>query len=1215
MKRPSYRERDHDFGQAMLTVRTAMGLTQAELSARLGISRYAIGGWELGDKYPKAHHLKQFIAVALEQQAFPAGHEAAEIRSLWEQARQKVMLDEHWLASLLSDFAPLPEPTAPTLRPSSTPPRLDWGDALSAPNFYGREDELKLLTTWVAQEHCRVVSVVGFGGIGKSTLVVQLMHQLAGHFQVVIWRSLRDIPTYELLLDDCLHTLMPQPAEDLPASLEERQNLLMQMMRTTRTLLVLDNVESVLEKEASAGRLRADYENLGRVLHLAAGTEHQSCVLLTSREKLSDLVPHEGNQTPVRTLRLSQLDHTACNRLLAEKEVRGSDADKAKLTEVYEGNPLALKIVAQTIVELFDGEITLFLEQGEVIFGGVRQLLNDQFARLSPMEQDVLIWLAVLREPSTLMDLRSVLISPSATTAVLEAIDSLNRRSLIEQGHTRGSFTLQSVVLEYMTSRLIADISSAIEQSRLDGLVKYGLVLAHTREYVRQIETRLIAIPILEQLKSVYASQARLEDHLLALLKAMSAQAEEAQGYGPANVIVLLRLLRGNLRGIDLSNLVLRDLNLQDVDMQDSHLINARIENSLFTEAFAALTAVAVSSTGDYWAASSRRGEIRIWEAGGHVLHHSWQAHMSTVWALTFSPDGSVLASGCNDGSLKLWDVHTGKLRWMSRHAGDVNRLSFSPNGRVLAGAGDGDDCCVYLWHVANGHLLQIIPHPTSVAAVVWSPDGHLLASGDVEGYVRLWTIDSNKPAYHLQMMTQHADCADGLAFAPDGRLLASASWDGTVKLWDVTNGQLSRTLTGHANRVGRVTWSPDGRLIASSSVDETILLWDVEAGSYRPALRGHSSHVYDIAFTPDNRNLLSSSRDGSLRVWDMTSEQCIHVIHGYAASINDVDWSPDGSRLVSGGTDLVLNLWDAHTAAHLHGLQEHTGVVCAVGWSPDGRWLASSDAEYGIRLWDLTSDAGFRFLRQPDNSGNYLYGIAWSPDGQRLASGTHRHGVTIWDVRSGEEIWIGQHAAAWFPLVAFSPDGKRLAAGGDDGSVYLWNIAQNRLEQQFQGHHSRITSLAWSPDGTYLASGAKGTEEGELFVWDPQNGQRVHYFAGHDGVVTAIAWDANSRYLISGCGHGQLHWCDRHSGEQRWVRTAHAGAIRALRRSPDGTRLASGADDGVIIIWELDTGAQLQTLRRDRPYERLNITGIRGLTEAKKATLHALGAIEDAHT
>src|SRR5207237_4887021 len=128
-----------------------------------------------------------------------------------------------------------------------------------------------------------------------------------------------------------------------------------------------------------SGRMRAGDEGFTRVLRRVAETEHQSCLLLTSREKPIDLVPMEGRRSPVRALRLTRLDVNACKQLLAEKEVIGDPAEQMQLIEAYAGNPLALKIVAQTIVELFGGEIAPYLKQGEVVFGSVRELLDEQF--------------------------------------------------------------------------------------------------------------------------------------------------------------------------------------------------------------------------------------------------------------------------------------------------------------------------------------------------------------------------------------------------------------------------------------------------------------------------------------------------------------------------------------------------------------------------------------------------------------------------------------------------------------------------------------------------------------------------------------------------------------------------------------------------------------------------------------------------------------------
>src|SRR2546425_613560 len=501
MKRSRYSEPDYAFGQLIMTLRTQMGLTQAHLAERLDVSRRTVSSWELGSNYPATAHLKELIALGIELRAWAAEREAEEIRALWRAAHQKVLLDDAWLASLLGRthppltlLHPEPQEAAHPWYPQGAPlhlsppaePRLDWGEALDVPSFYGRESELATLVRWVVEERCRLVSVLGLGGIGKSAVVVRAMRELASHFDVVLFRSLRDAPDCSALLESCLAVLAPEQQDLLPQSLERRLSRLLEELRRRRVLLVLDNLEVLLAEGEALGKPRPGYEGYGHLLEQVAHTGHQSCLLLTSREQPAALRALESRRALVRSLRLSGLETAACAQLLAEHELTGSPEEYARLAALYAGNPLALGIVAETIADLFGGAISSFLSAGTILFGSITQLLQEQWERLSALEQTLLWWLAILREPVTLEELQAVLVARLSPAQILEAVDGLRRRSLIERGQRAGSFTLQSVVLEDVTGRLVRTASQEMVQGRLQLLREQSLSQAQAKDYVRQ---------------------------------------------------------------------------------------------------------------------------------------------------------------------------------------------------------------------------------------------------------------------------------------------------------------------------------------------------------------------------------------------------------------------------------------------------------------------------------------------------------------------------------------------------------------------------------------------------------------------------------------------------------------------------------------------------------------------------------------------------------
>src|SRR5260221_6734349 len=328
--------------------------------------------------------------------------------------------------------------------------RRDWGEAIDVSAFYGRERELVELARWIVEERCRLVALLSRAGYGKTALSVKLTQQIARHFEVVIWRSLQNAPPLERVLAEYLAFLSEQHPTDLPESTGERMTLLFAYLRNARCLLALDNVETILQGRTRAGTYRAGYEAYGTFFQRVGQTAHRSCLLLTSREQPKELAPLEGTHAPVRTMALAGLEQEACRHILKDSNLAGTEGEYSSLADRRAGNPLMLKLVAATIRELFGGNIAAFLSQGILLFGEMRGLLDQQFERLSAIEEAILCWLALAREPLALGDLIQETIPPPRGKGLLGGLGALGRRSLREGGEAGGVFTLHPVVMEYV---------------------------------------------------------------------------------------------------------------------------------------------------------------------------------------------------------------------------------------------------------------------------------------------------------------------------------------------------------------------------------------------------------------------------------------------------------------------------------------------------------------------------------------------------------------------------------------------------------------------------------------------------------------------------------------------------------------------------------------------------------------------------------------------
>ncbi|NKQ36217.1 MAG: NACHT domain-containing protein [Chloroflexi bacterium] len=836
--------------------------------------------------------------------------------------------------------------------------QIDWGDIPGEVAFYGRQEQLKQLLQWLNDGQRRFIAITGMGGVGKTALAARLTRWLAQpprKYEFIIWRSLINAPPLTVLLRNWLTTLSGQQLAELPETIDEQLSLLLTRLRAQRCLLVLDNFESVMESGSNAGRYRAEYEAYGQLIQRIGGGLHQSCLMITSRELPGTLARLEGNAAQPASMNLPGLPEKPGITMLRAQGLSGSTKKLSALVQRYSGNPLALKLAADTARTLFAGDVEMLLAD-TAVYGDIRDVLDEQFRRLTPLEDEIITWLAVEREPVSAQTIWDDLARPPHKRLFLEALRSLYFRSLLEHTTESGQadtgstprYTLQNVVMEYAAGRFIEAVCREIEAGELNLLPQIALIKAHTKEYVQESQRRLLLEPVAQWLVRRLGTAGAV-GQLRFLLKTTQAQPALSPGYAGANILHLLVALGAELDGWDFSHLPIRQADLRRVILRDVSFRGSDLSSAVFRDTFGIVPAVAFSPDGQLLAAASSEGSVTLWRLHEYQPWQVMKRPAGYDLSITFSPDGRYLAGGGSDNVIRLWDVSSGQqMRQLAAHANEITAVLFSPDRKTLVSS--SEDQTVGLWDAVGGQFLRQIPTPGNlILTLAVSPDGQILAGGGYDGIVYLWQMDSGVLIRRLG--DAPAEKIHAVAFSSDGAWLAAAGEDNEIQLWDVQTGKRYHSLTGHANFVLSVAFHPDGRTLASGSADKTIRLWDWRQGRSERVIHGSANWITSVAFSPDGEILVSGGYDRQIHLWQSRSGHLLHTLQGTLKVVNQVVFSADGHLLASASFDRPVLLWDTHDGRLLHSFQDHSSTVRRLAFSPDGRTLAVSGDENKVRL------------------------------------------------------------------------------------------------------------------------------------------------------------------------------------------------------------------------------------------------------------------------
>ncbi|MBC8291507.1 MAG: WD40 repeat domain-containing protein [Planctomycetes bacterium] len=470
---------------------------------------------------------------------------------------------------------------------------------------------------------------------------------------------------------------------------------------------------------------------------------------------------------------------------------------------------------------------------------------------------------------------------------------------------------------------------------------------------------------------------------------------------------------------------------------------------------------------------------VRQWKLDDGTQLATFAGFTDAALSLSLSGDGKKLFAGGVDKTVLAWDVPAAAIAApvaavaKFTHAGIVQSVSANADGSRVATT--CDDGLVRIWDVASSlPLEQFAGHEGAVTDVSFTKQGTQLVSAGSDKSVRVWTPAATK------VLAAHEGGCNDVAFVGTGTQFVSAGADKTATLWSLVGAEV-RKFAGATDVLTSLSVSPDNTLLAAGSIDKFIYQWTIADGAAKAKIETPAV-VQDVRYGPQGTRLSAVGATGLLQVFDPVEGKLLHELKSEAA-LSQVAFSPSGRELVTGGADKNISVWAWASPVAVKSFAGHTGAVYDVAFAPDGKTIVSAGNDATLRQWDLA--AGTQLRQIPGHAGA-VYQVTFNGDGTQLVSGGLDGTVRLWNAATGAAVktLALEDAEARSPVFALglSPNGQLIATGGKDQNVRVWNVATGAVTQTLTGHPSAIYRVGFNATVTKLLA---FVPSGSVRVWN----------------------------------------------------------------------------------------------------------------------------------